>query len=194
MIFNYILRDKCSSFIFIFWRSLHSTRSSASPPGFKEKKEEKYKKWVQDPLDPHFRLPHSRCVKALLASLHACLSHTHTHTAPIVYKPAALKTKHACNLPRMQPAQHAPLPCYNPPKAPPHHRSPVTTYPPLISYPIDQRHPIFTTLDGSDQTRVTATLYVSTSPRHVSHITTPLPHVSNIPTHLKPAAHVEEYV
>ena len=128
----------------------------------------------------------------LLHCMHVCL--THTHTAPIVYKPAALKTKHACNLPRMQPAQHAPLPCYNPPKAPPHHRSPVTTYPPLLSYPLDQRHPIFTTLDGSDQTRVTATLYVSTSPRHVSHITTPLPHVSNIPTHLKPAAHVEEYV
>lgn len=52
----------------------------------------------------------------LLHCMHVCL--THTHTAPIVYKPAALKTKHACNLPRMQPAQHAPLPCYNPPKSP----------------------------------------------------------------------------
>lgn len=32
IVFNYILRDKCSSFLLIFWRSLHSTRSSASPP------------------------------------------------------------------------------------------------------------------------------------------------------------------
>lgn len=86
-----------------------------------------------------------------LASFIACTFMSHTHGAN------CLQTHSSKNRARMQPPLNATRPtcttpiCYNP-------LSPTTsrhaTYPPLLSY----LHPIFTTLDRSNQTRVTATL------------------------------------